>query len=147
MNDVACDIFQMQLHTGLANCFKCFHKCPAYFAQMIIASSNKIPTTSAVISTLWMKNSGPVANFCSDFYYWLLSSFLWWKQYVRDILLAGQHIKALIGQNTSQVTQVTPLNGRGKGCIRFPNSVSFACSVCAAQSQKLRVFFFTFLTI
>lgn len=61
------EIFQMQLHTGLANCFKCFHKCPAYFAQMIIASSNKIPTTSAVISTLWMKNNGPVANFCSDF--------------------------------------------------------------------------------
>lgn len=40
------------------------------------------------------------------------------------------------------MTQVTPLNGRGKGCIRFPNSVSFACSVCAAQSQKLRVFFY-----
>lgn len=42
------------------------------------------------------------------------------------------------------MTQVTPLNGRGKGCIRFPNSVSFACSVCAAQSQKLRVGFFYF---
>lgn len=42
------------------------------------------------------------------------------------------------------MTQVTPLNGRGKGCIRFPNSVSFACSVCAAQSQKLRVVFFYF---
>lgn len=119
------------------------HKSPAYFAQMIIASFNNVTTTSAVISTLWMKISGPVGNCCSyftiDYCHW----FLWWKQYVRDILLAGQHmflLRLLSCKNTSHVTQVTRLNGRGKGCIRITNSVSFACSVCAAQSQKL-IFF------
>lgn len=45
-------------------------------------------------------------------------------------------VRALIWQDTSLVTQATPLNGRERGCIRFQKFSFIRCSVCYSSNSN-----------
>lgn len=45
-------------------------------------------------------------------------------------------VRALIWQDTSLMTQATPLNGRERGCIRFQKFSFIRCSVCYSSNSN-----------